>query len=626
MKSDRILHILIIISLLTLLPFLKTINSIPVKSDTNLDIQKVNSSQISEKIHIVNNSGWEEFKDAGKCIGNGTFSSPYIIKDLIINGEGLGNCIWIEDSDVYFIIENCTLFNSGGSYFHQAGIYIENVSNGRLINNDCSFNHQGIFLNFAKNNTISGNIANNNSIHGIILYDQCNDTKILGNSACFNSQYGIIIRAKYTYFNANNNIVINNNASFNADGGLWFTFINNTEIVNNTALNNGVYPTGAYGISVQASQNITVSMNKIQGNNNLGINVYNVQGISIFNNTISSNEHGGIEIEWAKNVKLTKNYLTKNRIGIGLRSSMPSGQFHGVENCNISENIIIDNSEGAIRINKIFNLNVYNNEFINCGILLIGTLEQTTSHSMDTSNLVNQKPLYYYANKTDLVSSNFTNAGQIILANCNYSSISNLVSSSSSIGISLIYSNYNHISRFTSNHNKYGFSLSFSHFNTISESSTKNNMIGIGMSNSVNNIMINNYIENNEFGIIFSYSNYNYFSKNNVNHNTEVGIMLSISDYNTIKANIVNFNEVGISLWGYQELGGSNNNSIIGNTLIGNNQCIYEDENCHGNIFENNNCAEEHLILGYNLISIIFVVFLILSIMIKKLDKNLRLN
>ena len=46
-----------------------------------------------------------------------------------------------------------------------------------------------------------------------------------------------MINNQSTYFNAYNNIVINNNASFNADGGLWFTFINNTEIVNNTALN-----------------------------------------------------------------------------------------------------------------------------------------------------------------------------------------------------------------------------------------------------------------------------------------------------------------------------------------------------------------------------------------------------
>jgi len=57
-------------------------------------------SATSGIIYINGNSEWVDFKNAGKCTGQGTYSDPYIIEDLEIDSEGSGRIITIIDSDV----------------------------------------------------------------------------------------------------------------------------------------------------------------------------------------------------------------------------------------------------------------------------------------------------------------------------------------------------------------------------------------------------------------------------------------------------------------------------------------------------------------------------------------------
>ena len=47
--------------------------------------------------------------------GSGTELDPYLIENLNIDGGGTGNCLSIENSIKHFIIQECTLFNSGSS-------------------------------------------------------------------------------------------------------------------------------------------------------------------------------------------------------------------------------------------------------------------------------------------------------------------------------------------------------------------------------------------------------------------------------------------------------------------------------------------------------------------------------
>ncbi len=147
--------------------FNKTEEKIPfIKHDLALK-----SSKISGKIHIYNN--WSDARDVGICTGDGTYSDPYIIEDLVIDGKNASTCILIEFSDDYFKIENCTLFNSSSST-QDAGIKLVYVSNGILKNNFITENGwgymqtYGIYINTCDNITLFNNTISKNS-HGINL-------------------------------------------------------------------------------------------------------------------------------------------------------------------------------------------------------------------------------------------------------------------------------------------------------------------------------------------------------------------------------------------------------------------------------------------------------------------------
>ncbi|NVM18784.1 MAG: right-handed parallel beta-helix repeat-containing protein [Candidatus Lokiarchaeota archaeon] len=118
---------------------------------------------------------WMWAESQSWCSGAGTWSDPYIIENLDINGLGTEYGINIQNSDVFFIIQGCTIMNSF------IGIHLNNVNSSRLIDNNCSNNYeQGITLRYCDNNTISGNTANYNS-NGIYLYHYCDNNTISGN-------------------------------------------------------------------------------------------------------------------------------------------------------------------------------------------------------------------------------------------------------------------------------------------------------------------------------------------------------------------------------------------------------------------------------------------------------------
>ena len=566
------------------------------RNEINSENEDLKISAVSGKIHIINNSGWLDFRNAGYCTGNGTYSEPYVIEDLIIDGGGSGSCILIENSNVYFTIQNCTLFNSGHSEWYIAGIRLNNVSNGKIINNNCSFNRNGIYTYFSKNNTISTNIAKNNTYHGICVAAQSNETVIDGNTACFNSYIGIHIDGGYTYHNSYNNLIINNNASYNAAEGIRVTFTNDTKIINNTAINNGYDGWGGNALNIQLCQNITISKNNLQGGGE-AVYAYWLNSINFYNNTISSSRGSGLNIEYSNDVNLVNNIFAENNIGISLHGGYYLDDFQGVENCVISENIFIDCSFSGIYISDIFNLTIIGNNFINCGILIGGSasLYHATSHSIGLGNLVNGKPIYYYVNQTNLEINNDWNIGQILLVNCNQSTLSNLIISSGSVGISLLYSYDNIISACILNHHTWGLNLALSHSNTISGVTLNYNMIAIELRESNFTTIKENRVLANDFGMFLSKSDNNQISGNFINNNLRFGIYLDYSKFNLIKANTINSNDIGIYLFGHHMSRASNNNTVIDNILIGNNLCFFEGDDCTGNIFKNNYCAEAPL-------------------------------
>jgi parallel beta-helix repeat protein len=159
---------------------------------------------------------------------------PYIIENIVIDGQNSGSCITIRNSHVFFIIRNCTLYNSGWSWSNwDSGIKLINTRNGKLLNNNCSYNNgNGILEICGNNNNFSKNTVNYNSHHGISSW-RSDYNNFLENEIKLNEINGI-----YFWFSDLNKI--DKNAIDYNQNGISFIFSNINSITSNFIVGNNV--------------------------------------------------------------------------------------------------------------------------------------------------------------------------------------------------------------------------------------------------------------------------------------------------------------------------------------------------------------------------------------------------
>ena len=196
----------------------------PIKDDNGKIIPNINRGPI-----IINGNGNFSFVNGVTPGGDGTYGNPYVIEDFTIDIDGPTNCIFINNTDAYFKIQNCTLRNSGTTFEHTT-IKLNNVTTGLIFDND--INLGAIQLFYSNNITISDNqILNCREIY--FLYSDNNE---LRNNYIQNSTDGI----RFIY--SNNNTIIANEIY---DGGDYaiklYSASNNTRIIENYIYNNGGY-------------------------------------------------------------------------------------------------------------------------------------------------------------------------------------------------------------------------------------------------------------------------------------------------------------------------------------------------------------------------------------------------
>ncbi|MFX1496308.1 MAG: nitrous oxide reductase family maturation protein NosD [Promethearchaeota archaeon] len=287
MKSNTKSNLIILVLIFAFLPsifnnssyIIGTNKNLSYNDDFNSNVDILQPSKISGQIHINNN--WTTAKIAGICTGNGTYSEPYVIEDLEINSGESGTCILIENSDVYFKIENCTL--TAGFPYPNSGIHLNNVIEGYLVINYCIFSANGFYLENCNNITMSGNIANNNG-YGFYL-ENCNNITMSGNIAN-NNGYGIKLD------NCNNNIISGNIVSNNTNWGIYLHINCYDNVISGNIVNSN-----SLGIYLGLSHNNIISGNTAN-NNDRGL-FFSYSDFNIISGNTANNNDRGIYLSYS---------------------------------------------------------------------------------------------------------------------------------------------------------------------------------------------------------------------------------------------------------------------------------------------------------------------------------------
>ena len=136
--------------------FILTLGSIAILVNVHpaSDVSAHSSSTNHAPISIDGNLDFSTQATAESWSGDGSPGNPYIIADYVFNLAVSTSGISIQNTNVHFVIRNCSIIN--GQYTG-SGINLFHCTNGILNNNTCSYYAAGIGLSFSSNYTIINN-------------------------------------------------------------------------------------------------------------------------------------------------------------------------------------------------------------------------------------------------------------------------------------------------------------------------------------------------------------------------------------------------------------------------------------------------------------------------------------
>lgn len=269
-----------------------------------------------DPILIVGNANFTSAN--GVCGGNGTAADPYIIEGWDINAS-TGNGIEIRNTTAHFVIRNIGAHH--GIYSGaKAGIYLYNVSHGRIENSNLENNYYSIYLELVSNLTISNNRIMNNTL-GIDFIQYSPDNRVVENNISSNYM-GIILMN-----DSDNNTFENNDMYDNGEVGIYVIGCDKNRI-----LNNDISLGYGSGISLYqySNDNEIIGNNITRYGNGINLNMF-VENNNITDNVISYNGNSGIYSYYSSYNNISWNTL-KNQGGQGIQLTLHSD--HNEIYCN----------------------------------------------------------------------------------------------------------------------------------------------------------------------------------------------------------------------------------------------------------------------------------------------------
>ena len=509
-------------------------------------------------IGIVNNCMAESNYHHGNCEKNNTtICRNWIVVDM--NGNG----------DYYSIQKAIGVANSGDVIFIEKGEYYEDLMIEKPITLIGDADDQPRIVGNGSDDCISI-YSDNVSIYSISV----NSIGSINNGMLIENVDDVAICDCIFHVNGTNtikikgskNIEIINNSLTNGYVGISVYKTNSTYIINNTIKANEMH-----GIEVSYSFDNYLSSNSILNNRFSGMKFFHSNNNSIMDNLFAKNGKSGMTMTFSDTNRILKNNISENdQDGISLLFS--NGNI-------IVDNTFYENDYHAISLDSSMGCNITNNAMLRNGIHISGSrLDFWTKNDIDSSNIVNNKPLCLIINKSNIDIPQ--EIGQLIIVNSSDSAINQRTFSNCSIGLLIGFSKNISIENCTFSNNDYGIQLEFS-----SNVKIKNN-----------NLILN------DRGLLIGAVAYDKISTENIiekNHfslNSYCGILCTIGKKNIIKNNSFNENGFGIKIEP-----GAHMNKMFNNTFYKNEQfgvfIHYGDDNeiyLNDFLYNNNNGTQAH--------------------------------
>lgn len=480
----------------------------------------------------------------------------------LIHGDGMASTVTVESDWV-----NLTGFSikSGIAPSIDGGIFLFEVMNCSITNNNISESAGGIDIYYSDYNIISGNNLSSNYGFGIDLSLSHNNT-IGGNLILSNTRGGI------EFEQSRDNLVANNNISYHRYSGVDLATPSSRS---NTVVNNIFNSNGIAAIQVEWTEDQLISGNTMIGNGILlyGTNDlrYWVSNIIDSSNTVNGrpvrfwkNSTGGVVPAGAGQVILANctNVVVENQN----LSSASMGVTMGLSSWNIiRNNVASDNYEGIL-------LSFSHNNTLDANTVFNSYLGIDLWYGSDDNMITNNN--LSYNDHTGLISNNFADNNTIE---------GNNMSSNGQNGIGLGLSKWNVITNNTFYSNqRYGINIEASSNVTISNNTIfANHEHGIYAGWSRDCVFNNNTVfSNDEYGIYASCSES--VISNNTIFDNEDGLHVSPRDWNIISDNNIYSNRVNGLYLRY-----SSNNTIVRNTIKDNQFGAYVNSSYDNRIYHN---------------------------------------
>jgi len=393
-------------------------------------------------------------------------------ENTTIDGRGIQDVLEITANWVN--VSGFSIINRGS---WNAGIKVFNAQHGRIENNNCSRNLNGIFLESSNNIIISNNRAFFNFYYGIYLLNSVSN--IINNNTCAFDGNGIFLQT------SDNNLISNNTIQFNNYSGIYIYDSDSNTIENNICNSN------ENGIDIYYN-----SIANTVNDNNCSENVYNYYFFEPYMNFLemTDNYANGIPILYLINAS---NLIIEEPVSMII-----------LIDC---DNVTVEGLSFQNNVYGIYSYRGKDNRFLNNSIL--GTSTGIKLRDSGKNIIENNTCLY-------------NGAGINLGTSINNTVINNTSNSNKYHGIGFsVDSNNNTLINNTFNYNRYeGIAFYESDNNAITNNVCSDNGIGVNLEYSDQNLLLNNTFTKNQYGIYFWGSSNNKISNNRIGYNDWWGI------------------------------------------------------------------------------------------------------